>query len=65
MSTVVGLRLDDALSYLVGEGYTVKTVEVSSKKGTDGTDARVISQKQLDEHSVVLYFAYFVTELTD
>ena len=65
MSPVLGWRLDDAAAYLTGEGYSVETVEGSSKKGTDGSDVRVISLKQPDEHSVVLYYARFVTELTD
>lgn len=65
MSPVLGLSLDDALSLLKEEGYTIETVEVSSKKGTDGTDPRVISFKQRDERTVILHYAFFVTELTD
>ena len=63
MSSVLGWPLEEAVACLRGEGFSVVTREVSSKKGTDGNDARVIAQKAADDGQVVLSYAFFKTEL--
>ncbi|HPF54241.1 MAG TPA: hypothetical protein P5116_07565 [Eubacteriales bacterium] len=61
MTCVLGRKLDEALTLLTNEGYTVETVEVRSRKGTAGSDARVIKQELLSPNALRLHFSLFDT----
>ena len=62
MTDVVGLPLELASAILKAEGETVDCVEVSSKKGSKGNDARVIKTKRT-EQGVTVYWSRFQTEV--
>lgn len=62
MTDVLGLRLSTALELLTAEGKTVRLVEVRSKKGGKGDDARVIKTTEADTETIV-YWSAFKTEI--
>ena len=61
MKNVLGLRLVCAKERLEAEGKTVRTVEVRSKKGGRGDDARVVKTVDNDGETLV-YWAAFQTQ---
>ncbi len=60
MTEVLGLPLDVAVRRLTETGIAVTTVEVSSRKGSCGDDARVIKIEQTEAGATV-YWARFRT----
>jgi len=56
----LGLPLDLVQKRLTAEGQTVSTVEVSSRKGSRGNDARV-SKIERKERGTVVYWSRFQT----
>ncbi len=60
MTEVLGLPLMRALERLEGEGIPVRCIEVSSRKGSKGNDARVIKTVRTDD-GVTVYWARFQT----
>ncbi len=64
MKNVLGLRVLAAKQRLEAEGKTVRTVEVRSKKGGKGDDARVIKTDET-EQGTTLYWSAFRTEVQD
>lgn len=68
MINVLGLALSQAVSLLEAEGYAVETVEVSSKKGVQGNERRVVRQQALPVLSggpkrICLTYAVFLTDV--
>ena len=61
MTELLGLPLDEAVRRLEAAGETVTCVEVSSRKGSTGTDARVIQTERVAGKTVLRY-ARFQTE---
>lgn len=53
-----------AKQLLEAEGKTVRTVEVRSKKGGKGSDARVIKTDETERETTV-YWSAFQTEVQD
>ena len=51
MRNVEGLELSLAVAALESEGMAVKTVEVSSRKGVNGNERRVVRARQTGENS--------------
>lgn len=47
MTDVLGLNAEIAARLLEAEGYTVRCVPLSSRKGVEGDDTRVIRQRIL------------------
>ena len=64
MKNVLGLRVLAAKQLLEAEGKTVRTVEVRSKKGGKGSDARVIKTDETEGETTV-YWSAFQTEVQD
>ena len=62
MKNVLGLRLVCAKERLEAEGKPVRFVEVRSKKGGKGDDARVIKTVETEAETVV-YWSAFKTEV--
>lgn len=60
MTDVLGLPLSEAVYRLTETGETVTTIEVSSRKGSRGEDARVIKTEQTDVGTTV-YWSRFRT----
>ena len=58
MKNVLGLRLVCAEERLKAEGKPVRTVEVRSKKGGKGTDARVIKAIETDAETILCWSAF-------
>lgn len=56
---MLGLDVESAVKMLKTEGYNVELVELSSRKGVDGNEVRVIRQRLTDHGAVPL-----VAELT-
>lgn len=69
MTDTVGLELSEALRRLEAEGIECVTVEVSSRKGVRGNEARVIRQRAIKSNetgSIVkaeLCFSVFKTDV--
>lgn len=63
MRNVEGLELTAAISALEAEGIHADTVEVSSRKGVDGNERRVVRAIQTGENSAELTFAVFKTRI--
>lgn len=63
MRNVEGLELSAAINALEADGIQVTTLEVSSRKGVDGDERRVVSAKQTGENSAELTFAVFKTRI--
>lgn len=68
MSGVLGLELSTAVALLEKEGYTVVTVEVSSKKGVAGNERRVVRERVLPAEPgqpkrICLTYAVFQTDV--
>lgn len=61
MTDVLGLPLDVALERLKAEGLAVACIEVSSRKGSKGNDARVIKTQRTGD-GVTVFWARFKTE---
>lgn len=61
MRSVLGLPLEEAVALLTLDGYRVETVETRSKKGTGGTDNRVVRQQERDGTVQLLYAAFITT----
>ena len=64
MKNVLGLRVLAAKQLLETEGKTVRTVEVRSKKGGKGNDARVIKADE-SEGETTVYWSAFQTEVKE
>jgi hypothetical protein len=62
LTDVLGLRLSTAVELLTAKGKTVRLVEVRSKKGGKGDDARVIKTTEADTETIV-YWSAFKTEI--
>jgi len=64
LTSVLGYELETAIECLQSEGYRVKTLEVSSKKGVIGDQKRVIRQLNAEgeDGTIVLAFSVFRTE---
>ena len=62
MTEVLGYSIEEAKSILETEGYNVKLKGTFCKKGPAGSDNRVISQKVLSDHKVMLYYSGFKTK---
>ena len=60
---VLGLELSDAVRRLEQAGYTVVCEAVSSRKGMDGNEARVIRQRE-QGRCVKLMYSIFKTDYT-
>ena len=68
MISVLGLPLSEAVALLEAEGYAVETVEVSSKKGVQGNERRIVRQKELPvlpggPKRICLTYAVFLTDV--
>lgn len=61
MISVLGLPLQEACSRLEQENVRIVRQEVRSKKGTGGSDLRVIRQKELVGDAIELSYAAFIT----
>ena len=61
---MLGLDLVSAQKRLEAEGKPVRLVEVRSKKGGKGSDARVIKTIET-EAETILYWSAFKTEVTE
>ncbi len=69
MKSVLGLELAAAVALLEKEGYTVITMEVSSKKGVPGNERRVVRERALPEEPeqpkrICLTYAVFQTDVS-
>lgn len=62
MTNVLGLDLDTAEMLLKATGKPVRLVEIRSKKGSKGEDARVIKTNETDTEMIV-YWSAFKTEV--
>ena len=68
MISVLGLPFSEAVALLEAEGYAVETVEVSSKKGVQGNERRIVRQKELPvlpggPKRICLTYAVFLTDV--
>lgn len=63
MRNVEGLELSAAINALEADGIQVTTLEVSSRKGVDGDEWRVVRAKQTGKNSAELTFAVFKTRI--
>jgi hypothetical protein len=63
LRNVEGLELSLAVAALESEGMAVKTVEVSSRKGVNGNERRVVRARQTGENSAELTYAVFKTSV--
>lgn len=63
MRNVEGLELSAAINALEADGIQVTTIEVSSRKGVDGDERRVVRDKQTGKNSAELTFAVFKTRI--
>ncbi len=61
MIEVLGMPLEGAAALLEQEGLIVRCLEVSSRKGVQGGEARVIRQRMLEGKDVELTFSRFKT----
>lgn len=61
MKNVLGLPIQCARERLEAEGKPIRMVEVRSKKGGKGDDARVIRTVETEEETIV-YWAAFQTQ---
>lgn len=61
MSPVLGYELSRAENLLRAEGFHVISVEVRSRKGLCGNEARVVRQR-LEGETVILTYAVFKTD---
>ena len=69
MSSVLGLELSCAMALLESEGYTVDTLEISSKKGVAGNESRVLRERALplepsQPKRICLTYAVFSTDVS-
>lgn len=62
MKNVLGIELHHAEELLRAEGESVQTLEVRSRKGVNGNEARVVRQCVRDDGTVVLTYAIFKTD---
>lgn len=63
MTDVIGLMTSVAKERLQAEGFSIATVAVHSRKGSNGDDSRVLRQFEPDERGVVrLDISTFLTE---
>ena len=65
MNCVLGLPRQLALARLAEEGYAVHCRELRSRKGGDGTDERIVAQRELSDGAVELLYARFVTSVEE
>ncbi len=63
MTNVLGWELSHARAALAAEGFAVRCLCVSSRKGVKGNESRVIRQRQTGAAEVELAFAVFKTDL--
>lgn len=63
MTCVLGWELSRACAALEAEGFTVRCVSVSSRKGVKGNESRVIRQRQIGTDAVELVCSVFKTDL--
>lgn len=61
MIEVLGMPIEGASALLEKEGLRVRCLEVSSRKGVQGGEARVIRQRLLEGKEVELTFSRFIT----
>lgn len=61
MRNVEGLELSVAVSELEKRGIRAQTLEVSSRKGVDGNERRVVRAIQTGDSTAVLTWAWFKT----
>lgn len=61
MRSVEGLELSVAVSELEKRDIMVETLEVSSRKGVDGNERRVVRAIQTGDSTAVLTWAWFKT----
>ncbi len=62
MTNVLGYELDNAVEILENEGYDLNLVMVSSKKGLNGNEKRVIRQKKVESGAIELSYSVFKTD---
>ncbi len=62
MIDTLGLPLAWAEKLLSDAGYSVRTLEVRSRKGVEGGDARVLRQKVAGDGAAELTYAYCITK---
>ena len=55
MRNVEGLELSAAINALEADGIQVTTLEVSSRKGVDGDERRVVRAKQTGENLSLIH----------
>lgn len=63
MKRILGLPVDEAILECEKEGVSFRLEEVSSRKGCEGNDARVISAVPEKNGYLVLTYANFLTEI--
>ena len=63
MTGLLGLPPEKAAAMLEAEGYRVETVEARSRKGVNGDSLRVIRVLKLDEKTVQITYAEFLTNV--
>ena len=62
MTDVLGFELNRARLLVEQEGAKVCCVEVSSRKGVKGNEARVVRQRILEDGTVELNYSIFKTD---
>lgn len=65
MTSVLGLPLGTAEELLKSEGIGFRLTEISSRKGSEGTDFRVIGERTEEDGSVLILYAGFQTAIKE
>lgn len=65
MISVLGLSVREAERRLAAEGVCAVLTEVRSRKGTGGSDARVVRQQLRSDGAAVLTYALFAGGLSE
>ena len=63
MTDVLGFEVHNATELLAREGYAVTCAQVSSKKGMQGNEARVVRVRRTGDDSIELTYAVFKTDI--
>lgn len=63
MKNIEGFELSKAIAALNAEGIQAQTLEVSSRKGVDGNEKRVVRAMQTGEGTALITWAWFKTRV--
>ena len=62
MTCVLGRSLTEAVNRFEKQGLVVRTIELRSKKGVPGGEARVVRQQLAENGQMLLTYAWFITK---